>query len=162
MNDKLKNSSQRVQDILKGYNLDINVVEFPDTTRTAQEAANVIECEVAQIAKTLIFKCKDSNKPVCVIASGKNRVDEKKVKALIGEAIERPDAAFVLKHTSFVIGGVPPIGYKFDMLPLIDKDLTEFKTIWAAAGTPFSVFKVSPLDLINITQGKVCDVKKSA
>lgn len=160
MTNNLRNSSQRIQDILKKYDRSTNVVEFTETTRTSQEAANVIGCDVAQIAKTLIFKGKNSQKPVCVIASGKNRVDEKKIEQYIGEAIEKPDADYVLKHTSFVIGGVPPVGYQFEIQTLIDEDLMEYETLWAAAGTPYSVFKISPQDLLNITQGKIVDIKK--
>ncbi len=79
MTEKLKNSSQRIQDVLNQFGLDIKVIEFKELTRTAQEAANAIGCEVGQIAKTLVFKGKNTSKPICVIASGKNRVDEKKI-----------------------------------------------------------------------------------
>src|ERR1700682_4212179 len=98
---KLKGSAQRVQDVLTQHGLDLKVIEFKELTRTAQEAADVIGCEVGQIAKTLIFRGKTTSKPICVIASGKNRVDEKKIVQFIGEEIEKPDAAFVLQHTGF-------------------------------------------------------------
>lgn len=156
----LKHSSQRVQNILQNYNLSTKVVEFANTTRTSREAANVIGCEIAQIAKTLIFKSAKSNQPICIIASGKNRIDEKKVEQYIGESIEKPDADFVLKHTGFVIGGVPPIGYKFNIQTLIDEDLAEYEIIWAAAGTPYSVFEISPKDLIVLSQAKMVDIKR--
>jgi len=155
----LKNSSQRVQDILSQHNLEIKVIEFQELTRTAQEAACVIGCEVGQIAKTLIFKGKNSGKPVCVIASGCNKVDEKKIAALVAEPIERPDADYVLKSTGFVIGGIPPLGYQFDIPPFIDEDLMGYSEIWAAAGTPYSVFKITPHDLLNITQGTLTYLK---
>lgn len=158
--NNLKKSSQKVQEILQSHNLDISVIEFPDTTRTSQEAASVIGCEVAQIAKTLIFKGKKTQQPICIIASGKNRVDENKVEQYVGEAIERPDADYVLQHTGFVIGGVSPVGYQFNISPLIDEDLLNYEIIWAAAGTPFSVFKISPQDLIKITQGKIVNIRK--
>lgn len=156
----LKSSAQRVQDALKEFNLDFRVVEFAESTRTSQEAADAIGCEVGQIAKTLIFKGKQSQKPVCVIASGKNRVDEKKVAQLVGEGIERSDAEFVREYTGFAIGGVAPVGFAFENAPLIDQDLMTYSELWAAAGTPNSVFKLTPRDLLGITNGRVVDIKK--
>lgn len=160
MDQKLKDSSARVQSILNQHGLDLKVVEFKELTRTSQEAASAIGCEVGQIAKTLIFRGKSTHRPICFIASGKNRVDEKKVVQYIGEKIEKPDAEYVLQHTSFVIGGVPPIGYDFDIKPLIDEDLMNYAEIWAAAGTPHSVFRLSPHDLVKITQGQIVNVQK--
>ncbi len=161
MSNNLKTSVQRVQDILKSHNLGLNVVQFQTTTRTSQEAADTIGCTVAQIAKTLIFKTKKSQKPVCVIASGVNRVDEKKIANYIGEAIERPDADFVREHTGFAIGGVSPVGYEFDIKPLIDEDLMKYEELWAAAGAPDASFRLTPQDLIKITHGTVADIKKA-
>lgn len=160
MNNKLKSSSQRIQDMLHAHQLKCKVIEFQKLTRTSQEAANAIGCEVGQIAKTLIFKGKESGKPICVIASGKNRVDERKIIQHVGEEIEKPNAEFVLKHTSFVIGGVPPIGFQFDTKPFVDEDLMGYTEIWAAAGTPNSVFSLSPHDLLLITQGQLFDIRK--
>lgn len=156
----LKNSAKRVQEILESYHRDLKVIEFPATTRTSQEAADAIGCEVGQIAKTLIFKGKVSGKPICIIASGKNRVDEKKVEKIIGEGLERADAEFVLKHTGFAIGGVSPVGYQFEQKTLIDEDLMTYAELWAAAGTPFASFKILPKDLLTITQGQVVNIKK--
>ena len=136
MNQKLKDSSQKIQDLLNQYGLDFKVIEFKELTRTAQEAADVIGCEVGQIAKTLIFRGKKSSRPICVIASGKNRIDEKKIARYVGEEIEKPDAEYVLQHTQFAIGGIPPIGYTFAINPLIDEDLMHYAELWAAAGTP--------------------------
>lgn len=160
MEKKLKNSAQRIQDTLHEHKLGIQVIEFKETTRTSQEAANAIGCDVGQIAKTLIFKGKSSGKPFCIIASGKNRVDEKKIVQVFGEEIEKPDAEFVLKHTGFAIGGVPPIGYELETKPLIDEDIMKYSEIWAAAGTPNSVFRLSPDDLLQITHGRIGDIKK--
>jgi prolyl-tRNA editing enzyme YbaK/EbsC (Cys-tRNA(Pro) deacylase) len=156
----LKNSAQRVQEILKSYGLQTEVVEFADTTRTAQEAANAIGCDVAQIAKSLIFRGKQSEKPVLVIASGKNKVDENKIQLLIGEGIERPDADYVLEKTGFAIGGIPPVGYLCDTV-LFDEDLLKFDLVWAAAGTPFAVFSIVSQDLVKITKARVISVKKN-
>lgn len=156
----LKSSAQRVQDILTQFNLDLKVIEFKASTRTSQEAADAIGCKVAQITKTLIFKGKNTAQPICVIASGKNRVDEKKVEELVGEPIEKPAAEYVVQHTGFGIGGVPPVGYTFEIKPLIDEDLMQYTEIWAAAGTPNAVFRLLPQDLLKITQGRVVNIKK--
>lgn len=160
MNSDLKSSAQRIQNILSQHNLAIQVIEFKELTRTAQEAANAIGCQVGQIAKTLIFKGKESNQPICMIASGINRVDEKKIEALIGEKIEKPDAEYVLQHTGYAIGGIPPIGYSFSRKPFIDQDLLAYDEIWAAAGTPNAVFRITPQDLITITNATIADTKK--
>lgn len=152
----MKDSSRRVQDILNQYGLDLKIIEFKELTRTSQEAANAIGCEVGQIAKTLIFRGKTTSKPICVVASGKNRVNEKKIAEYVGEEIEKPDAQYVLQHTGFAIGGVPPIGY--DLKPLIDEDIMAYAEIWAAAGTPHSVFRLSPSHLLQITEGRVVKI----
>jgi prolyl-tRNA editing enzyme YbaK/EbsC (Cys-tRNA(Pro) deacylase) len=160
MDNGLRHSAKKVQDILKQHNLAIKVIEFKALTRTAQEAADTIGCQVGQIAKTLIFKTKNSNKTVCIIASGNNRVDERKIELILGEKIERPDADYVLSHTGFAIGGIPPVGYSLETKPFIDEDLMHYSKIWAAAGTPYAVFSLSPEDLLNITGGTVTNVRK--
>lgn len=158
MNNSLRNSANRVQEELNKYGLELQVVEMSESTRTAQEAADTIGCQVGQIAKSLIFKGKESDKPILIIASGTNRVSEKKCKEFVGEPIVRPDAAYVLDNTGYAIGGIPPIGHKTKMACFIDEDLLQYETIWAAAGTPFAVFKLTPNILVDITQGKVISV----
>jgi Cys-tRNA(Pro) deacylase len=135
------------------------VLEFAASTRTSQEAAAAVGCTVAEIAKSLIFKSA-SGRSVMVIASGVNRVDEKKVRALLGEKIERADADFVRDQTGYAIGGVPPVGHATPPIVLIDQDLQRFPAVWAAAGTPNAVFKIAPADLIRLTQGQVADIAK--
>jgi prolyl-tRNA editing enzyme YbaK/EbsC (Cys-tRNA(Pro) deacylase) len=130
------------------------VLEFDASTRTSAEAAAAIGCEVAEIAKSLVFRAKTSGRPVLVVASGVNRVDEKKVAHLIGEKISRADAEFVREATGFAIGGVPPVGHLQPPVTLIDEDLMRFETIWAAAGTPNSVFNLTPADLVELTGGQ--------
>ena len=159
MNPQLSSSAQKVQDALSRHGVDLRVVEMPASTRSAAAAAAAIGCEVAQIAKSLIFRAKESDRPVLVIASGTNRVDEKKVAALLGEAIGKADADFVRARTGFVIGGVPPVGHAEALTTLIDADLLAFDEIWAAAGTPNAVFRLLPTELVRITGGLVADVK---
>ncbi|MCK5275370.1 MAG: YbaK/EbsC family protein [Alphaproteobacteria bacterium] len=132
--------------------------EFPKSTRTAAEAAAAIGCEVAQIAKSLVFRARASGRPVLVIASGANRVDEKAVAALIGEKIGRADAGFVRAATGFAIGGVPPVGHDKPIETFIDEDILAFDAIWAAAGTPFAVFRLDPHSLAALTGGRVARV----
>jgi prolyl-tRNA editing enzyme YbaK/EbsC (Cys-tRNA(Pro) deacylase) len=134
------------------------VLEFDAGTRTAADAAGAIGCTVAEIAKSLVFRAKQSGRPVLVVASGDNRVDEKKVAALIGEKISRADADFVREMTGFAIGGVPPVGHAATPVTLIDEDLMKFTTIWAAAGTPNAVFQLKPAALAELTGGQIADV----
>lgn len=157
----LSPSAQKVQAALAALNIDAQVREFSESTRTSAEAAQAIGCEVAQIAKSLIFKTKNSETPVLVIASGANRVDEKKVRALIGEKLSKADADFVRAVTGFAIGGVPPIGHAQPLHTLIDADLMQYAVIWAAAGTPNAVFPLTPQELVRMTGGDVVNVKET-
>jgi len=144
---------------LKKLGLTLQVVELPDSTRSAAEAAEAIGCSVGQIAKSLIFKTRNREEPILVIASGPNRVDEKKIGALVGEKITKPDADFVRQHTGFSIGGVPPVGLKQPITTFIDEDLLAFDEIWAAAGTPNAVFCLTGDDMVRATGGQVVGVK---
>ena len=135
------------------------VLEFGAGTRTAADAAAAVGCEVAEIAKSLLFRARESGRPVLVVASGVNRVDENKIAALIGETIARADADFVREKTGFAIGGVPPVGHLEPPLTLIDADLMAFGAIWAAAGTPNAVFALTPAELVELTGGRVAQVK---
>lgn len=155
---ELSSSAQRVQDALNQLGLVLKVVELPDSTRTAADAAQAIGCEVAQIAKSLIFRARQSNRPVLVIASGINRVNEKSIAAVLGEKISKADADFVRGRTGFVIGGVPPVGHLEPVETFLDQDLWQFDEIWAAAGTPHAVFRLTPDELERATSGKVIDI----
>ena len=148
-------SAVRIQAVLGPR---FTVLEFDASTRTSAEAAAAIGCEVAEIAKSLVFKGARTGRPVLVVASGTNRVDEKKVAALIGEKIGRADAEFVREATGFAIGGVPPVGHATPPLTLIDEGLFRFEAIWAAAGTPNAVFKLTPAELQELTGGEVAAV----
>ncbi|MGE5693483.1 MAG: YbaK/EbsC family protein [Candidatus Zixiibacteriota bacterium] len=159
MKNVLSPSAQKVQDTLRMFGFDNEVRELPATTRSAAEAAAAIGCQVAQIAKSLVFKSKTSGKAILIIASGKNRVDEKKLSGYLDEPIERADADFVRQKTGFAIGGVPPIGHSEKLETFIDEDLLQYGEIWAAAGTPNAVFRLTPADLTKMTCGKVIPVR---
>jgi len=154
----LSSSAQKFQDALRAFGLNNEVKELPDTTRSAAEAAAAIGCQVAQIAKSLVFKTKTTGKALLVVASGINRVDEKKLAGHLGEPIERADADFVRAKTGFSIGGVPPIGHSEKLESFIDEDLLQYGEIWAAAGTPNAVFQLAPPELVQLTGGKVVSV----
>ncbi|MDT8974893.1 YbaK/EbsC family protein [Paenibacillus sp. chi10] len=141
--DELKNSAQIVQDKLAARGLPNQVVELPDSTRTAQEAANTIGCEISQIAKSIIFRRKAADLPLLIVASGTNRVNERAISYLLNEKIGKADADFVREHTGYVIGGVPPFAHKESIETLIDEELMKYEVIWAAAGHPKAVFSIN-------------------
>ena len=136
------------------------VLEFDASTRTAADAAAAIGCEVAQIAKSLIFRGANSGRAVLVVASGVDRVDEKKAALAVGEPITRADADFVREATGFAIGGVPPVGHKTKPVVLIEESLMQLHEIWAAAGTPNAVFRLTPSDLVELTGGRTVAVAR--
>jgi prolyl-tRNA editing enzyme YbaK/EbsC (Cys-tRNA(Pro) deacylase) len=159
MTNDLSSSARKVQEALNARGFSSQVVELPDSTRTAREAAQAIGCGVEQIVKSLIFKGKQSNKPILVVASGTNRVNEKRLGQLAGEPITKADADFVRQHTGFAVGGVPPLGHVEPIQTFIDEDLLLYDEIWAAAGTPFAVFKLTPVDLQAMTEGETVSIK---
>ncbi len=158
MSRLLSASAQRVQDALNAHGVACQVVELPDSTRSAQEAAEAIGCRVEQIVKSLVFRGKQTDAAILVLTSGTNRVNEQRIKALVGEPIKKADADFVRQRTGFAIGGVAPIGHVESLSTYIDEDLLQFEEIWAAAGTPHAVFKLTPDDLLKIACGQVVSV----
>ena len=155
----LSPSAQKVQDQIESLGYDYTVIEHAESTRTAQEAAQRAGCELGQIVKSLIFKGKASDKPILVLTSGANRVDEKRISEYAGEAIGRADADFVRAVTGYAIGGVPPVGHLQRMETYLDEDFLQYATIWAAAGTPNAIFELKTPDLQKMTGGKVVKVK---
>ena len=149
----------RVQALLHAAGLDAQVVEFEQPTRTSAEAAAAIGCSVAEIAKSVVFRGKESGMAVVVVASGSNRVCEKKVAALVGEKLGRADADFVREATGYVIGGVSPLGHAKPVKLVLDEDLQQFGTMWAAAGTPVSVFPLTPDKLLLITDAQWATIR---
>ncbi len=158
MAKELSLSAKKVQDAILSRGLTFDVIELASSTRTAQEAAQAVGCQVAQIVKSLIFKGSRSGKPVLILASGPNRVHEKKVAEILGEPIGKADADFVREKTGFAIGGVPPLAHKEALETYIDETLLQHESLWAAAGTPNAVFRLAPTDLLKITGGKVISI----
>ena len=130
------------------------------SARTSQEAADALGVLVGQIAKSVIFRRREDEAAVLVVTSGDRRVDEKKVAAQVG-ALGRADAEFVKARTGFTIGGVAPLAHASPPVTLIDRELFRFDEIWAAAGHPNGVFRLSPQQLEALTGAPVCDVTPS-
>lgn len=158
MTDGLSASAARVQAALEASGVAFEVKELDASTRTAKEAAAAIGCTVAQIAKSIIFRTQGSGRPVLVVASGVNRIDEAKVATALGEGLGKADADFVRDRTGYVIGGVPPLGHAEAVETFIDSDLLSLGDIWAAAGTPRAVFRLTADQLLEITGGQVIAV----
>ena len=161
MTAPLSASAQQFQDHLASRGYPNRVVEMPESTRTSAEAAAAIGCSVAQIAKSIIFRTEQNKSvfAVMVVASGINRVDEKKVQALIGHPVRKADADFVRQQTGYAIGGVPPTGHDHPVKILIDEDLMQFGEIWAAAGSPRAVFQLTPAQLVEMTSGTIANTR---
>ena len=159
MPSDISSSARKVQEALEEYGVSGRVVEMPQSTRTADDAARAVGCEVGQIVKSLIFKGKETQQPILVATSGANRVTEKLIAALISEPISQADPDFVREKTGFAIGGVPPVGHVQRIRIFIDKDLLQYPEIYAAAGTPRALFKLTPAELQKITNGQIVEVK---
>lgn len=136
------------------------VVEFDQSTKTSAEAADAVGCTVGQIAKSIMLKTVKGQQPVLVVASGTNRVDEKKVGAVVGEKVKSADADFVLAHAGVAPGGVPPVGHKVQPIVVLDEDLRQYDVIWAVAGTSNAVFRLTWNELVGLTGGIPADIAK--
>lgn len=158
MNDALPASALRVQQALLERGAPFRVVIMPASTHTAQDAAAAIGCTVHQIAKSVIFRASISGRPILVIASGVNRVNERAISELVGESIMKASAEFVMESTGFGIGGVPPIGFQRPIQTWIDRTLLDHAEVWAAAGMDHAVFSLNPTALPELTGGTVVDV----
>lgn len=149
----LPTSAQRVQNHLRERGFTCNVVEISQSTRTAAEAAAAVGCQLAQIAKSLIFRNITDDKPVLVVASGANRVDVGEIERRTELRLGKASGAYVKNRVGFAIGGIPPVAHTTPLHTILDRDLTAFDRIWAAAGTPRSLFSLTPADLQAMTQG---------
>ena len=150
----------RTAQLLRDAGIEAQVVEFDQPTRTSADAAAAIGCSVAEIAKSIVFRGKTSGQAIIVVASGDNRVSEAKVAEKVGEPLIRADADFVRAATGYVIGGVAPMGHSQPVKLLLDQDLQRFETVWAAGGTPFSVFPLRPDQLRSLTGADWSDIRQ--
>ena len=150
----------RVAEALRAAGIEPHVREFPRGTRTAVDAAAAVGCEVGQICKSLVFRVEPAGGPLLVIASGAGRVDEERAGALVGGRLTKADADLVRRWTGFAIGGVPPLGHVEPLPTLFDEALLAYDVVWAAAGTPTSVFSVPPATLAAATRARVAAVSR--
>lgn len=160
MSPTLSSTAQRVQDALHQLGYQYTVIEHAESTRTAEEAAQRAGCDLGQIVKSMIFRGQVSGKPILVLTSGANRVDEEGIKSFAGEAIGRADANFVREKTGFAIGGVAPLAHATPLESYMDEDLLQYDAVWAAAGTPNAIFELSPADLQKLTSARIIKIKK--
>ncbi len=154
----LKTASVRVQAAADALNLEICVRALSQSTRTAEEAAAACNCNVGQIVKSLVFRGADTGKPILLLVSGANRVNEKRALEYCGEKLKRPDAADVRQITGYAIGGIPPIAHATTLTTFIDRDLLQYDVVWAAAGTPNSIFSVDPGQLADAAAATIVDL----
>ena len=153
-------SVERVRAALLAAGHPDTIQSFPEGTRSAADAAAAVGCDVAQIAKSIVFRA--STRAVLVIASGANRVDMGKVAAAIGQPVKRADGGWVRDTTGFAIGGVSPLGHIAPPILLLDAELMALDPIWAAAGSPMHVFRTSPAELQRMTGATVAEVREEA
>jgi len=149
---------ERVRQALLAQGLPVEITEFSQSTATSQQAADALGVPVATIVKSLVFLA--GEQVILVLASGANQVDTEKLAQAAGGKVRRPDADRVKEATGFVIGGVAPVGHTRPLPTYIDADLLRYDQLWAAAGSPYAVFPITPQDLVRITGGKVVDLKR--
>ena len=152
-------SAQKVQNTLRELGFSGEVLELESSTRTAAEAAQAAGCQIGQIVKSLVFRLEPEGTPLLVLVSGANRVHEKRLGRQLGRTLAKADADFVHEVSGFAIGGVPPVGHKTPMQTCIDEDLLQYEVIWAAAGTPNAIFRLTPPELVRISRGTLLSVK---
>ena len=158
MTEPLSQSAARFQEAIAGLGFSGRVVQLEATTRTARDAAQAIGCGVEQICKSLVFRGKLSGEPVLVIASGVNRVDEDLIGEIVAESVGMAQADYVRERSGYAIGGVPPFGHPVRLRTIVDADLLQYPTVWAAAGHPRAVFELTPTDLVRVSEGQVTAV----
>ena len=154
----LSASAQKVQDAIAALGLVNRVFELPHPVRTAADAAAAVGCDVSQIAKSIIFMTRRTKRPILVVTSGANRVNEETLATLVGEPLARASADFVREHTGYAIGGVPPLAHRLRVETFLDLDLMSLTDVWAAAGHPNALFRVTPEELLQMSSARVVSV----
>lgn len=155
---KLPDSAVKVQAALDAAGIDARVIALAVAARTSQQAADALGIAVGRIAKSLVFRAAGSGRVVLVIAAGDRRVDESKVAAVIGEPIERASPELVREATGFAIGGVAPLAHPAALTTFVDASLRRFDIVWAAGGTPHTVFPIAPAALLRVAGGTELDI----
>ncbi|MCU4654549.1 YbaK/EbsC family protein [Roseibacterium sp. SDUM158016] len=153
----MSKSVKRVARVLEEAGIGAEIVEMPDSTRTAEEAAAAVGCALDQIAKSIIFRAEAHGTAVLFVTAGGNRVDAEKASALAGEPLGKADAGLIRAQTGFVIGGVAPVGHLAPIRAWFDPRLLDFEVIWAAAGTPRHVFPIAPPELLRLSGAELAE-----
>lgn len=153
----MSKSLARVKAALTAAGEAADVLEMGETTRTAEDAARAADCEVDQIAKSIIFRAEETGNVVLFLTAGGNRVDPAKAAAVAGQALGKADAALIREETGFAIGGVAPIGHLKPVKAYFDPRLQDFERVWAAAGTPRHIFSITPARLLAISGAEPAD-----
>ena len=154
-------SVMRVLGALRAAGIESPIVELPGAAHTAKLAAQFLGCELGQIANSLVFRAKPSDTPILVMSSGAKRVDMGKLSAVVGEAIGKADAEFVRTATGLAIGGVAPVGHTATLRTFVERSLSAWPEIWAAAGHPNTVFRLTYAELVRITRASEADLAQS-
>lgn len=150
----------RVRAALAAAGVEVRIVEFAESTRTAQDAARAVGTSTAQIVKSLVFVA--DGRPILVLVSGANRVDVAKLARLAGASrVDKAAADATRDATGFSIGGVPPVGHRTPLAVYVDEALLAYDVVYAAAGTPHAVFPIAPAALVRVTSGAVGDVAEA-
>jgi len=152
----LSKNAQKVKDALKARNLELEVIELNASTRTAQDAANALGCQIGQIVKSLVFR--SGEQALLFLVSGQNQLNVQRVSAVLGIPLEKADADFTRQKSGFPIGGVPPLAHITPMRTYIDRDLMTYDEVWAAAGTPHAIFKIESRLLPELTGGQILEI----
>ena len=155
---KKHNSQEKVIEAFKEENIHIEILNLDVSTKTSQEAADAVSCDIKQIAKSIVFFESTKNKLVQIFVSGPNRVNFESFQKQTNLMIEKADADYVRENTGFAIGGVAPLGHKNSPLYFMDNTLVEFEEVWCAAGTPSSLFKLKTEDLLRVTEAKIVNI----
>ncbi len=155
---KKHNSQEKVIEAFKEENINIEILNLDVSTKTSQEAADAVNCDIKQIAKSIVFFESTKNKLVQIFVSGPNRVNFESFQNQTNLMIEKADADYVRENTGFAIGGVAPLGHKNSPLYFMDNTLVEFEEVWCAAGTPSSLFKLKTEDLLRVTEAKIVNI----
>jgi prolyl-tRNA editing enzyme YbaK/EbsC (Cys-tRNA(Pro) deacylase) len=153
----MSKSLKRVERALQEAGVTVEILEMAEGTRTAEEAARAAGCALDQIAKSIIFRAETHGDAVLFVTAGGNRVDAARASALAGEPLGKADAGLIRAQTGFAIGGVAPVGHLSPIRAWFDPRLLEFKTVWAAAGTPRHVFAIAPEVLLRLSGAEKAD-----
>jgi prolyl-tRNA editing enzyme YbaK/EbsC (Cys-tRNA(Pro) deacylase) len=152
----MRPSVQRVADALAAAGIVVDIQEFAESTRTAEQAAQAVDATIGQIVKSLVFLA--GEQPILALVSGANRADNAKLATAAGGPIKRADAETVRAATGYVIGGVPPLGLATHLPTYFDRDLLRYDVVWAAAGTPHAVFRIAPRALLRVSGAQLVDL----